>query len=284
MDHKQAASAIAAWARAGQGEPLPAWDDLPAIPLYMDQVILYLSESLRLFQPEGEPSLLTSSMINNYVKNGLIPHPEKKKYRKEHLAGLIVLCLLKQVLPIPDVKALFSGREMDAAAAQLGARWVVIHGQPQGHGALSDEGYWRRFGELYQLGKEEGAFPAQENVRQHRSARPEFIAGMARSLGEDCAFVLDVKQCRMAGARVEDMVGAMGPRLVHVHLSDAAPGRPCLLPGAGEEDLPGLLALLGRAGFAGTLVTEVYRRNFGGEEELAASLEFTKNAVEGAFS
>ena len=53
MDHKQAASAIAAWARAGQGNPLPAWDDLPAIPLYMDQVILYLSESLRLFQPEG---------------------------------------------------------------------------------------------------------------------------------------------------------------------------------------------------------------------------------------
>lgn len=119
MDHKQAASAIAAWARAGQGNPLPAWDDLPAIPLYMDQVILYLTESLRLFQPEGEPSLLTSSMINNYVKNGLIPHPEKKKYRKEHLAGLIVLCLLKQVLPIPDVKALFSGREMDAPTYQL---------------------------------------------------------------------------------------------------------------------------------------------------------------------
>ena len=136
-----------------------------------------------------------------------------------------------------------------AAAAQLGARWVVIHGQPQGHGALSDEGYWRRFGELYQLGKEEGAFPAQENVRQHRSARPEFIAGMARYLGEDCAFVLDVKQCRMAGARVEDMVGAMGPRLVHVHLSDAAPGRPCLLPGAGEEDpAPGLLAPAGPGG------------------------------------
>lgn len=119
MDHKQAASAIAAWAQAGQGNPLPAWDDLPAIPLYMDQVILYLSESLRLFQPEGEPSLLTSSMINNYVKNGLIPHPEKKKYRKEHLAGLIVLCLLKQVLPIPDVKALFSGRDMDAPTYQL---------------------------------------------------------------------------------------------------------------------------------------------------------------------
>ena len=192
MDHKQAAAAIAAWARAGQGEPLPAWDDLPAIPLYMDQVILYLSESLRLFQPEGEPSLLTSSMINNYVKNGLIPHPEKKKYRKEHLAGLIVLCLLKQVLPIPDVKALFSGRAMDAAAYQL--------------------------------------------FRQAHNA----------ALQETCRALENT--CRQ------------------------------------EEDLPGLLALLGRAGFAGTLVTEVYRRSFGGEEELAASLEFTKKALRAAFS
>ena len=108
MDHKQAASAIAAWARAGQGEPLPAWDDLPAIPLYMDQVILYLGESLELFQREGS-SLLTSSMINNYVKTGLIPHPDKKKYTKEHLAGLMAVCMLKQVLPIQDIKTLFSG-------------------------------------------------------------------------------------------------------------------------------------------------------------------------------
>ena len=108
MDHKQAAAAIAAWARAGQGEPLPAWDDLPAIPLYMDQVILYLGESLELFQREGS-SLLTSSMINNYVKTGLIPHPDKKKYTKEHLAGLMAVCMLKQVLPIQDIKTLFSG-------------------------------------------------------------------------------------------------------------------------------------------------------------------------------
>lgn len=87
MDHKQAASAIAAWARAGQGEPLPAWDDLPAIPLYMDQVILYLSESLRLFQPEGEPSLLTSSMINNYVKTASSPTRKRKSTAKNTWPG-----------------------------------------------------------------------------------------------------------------------------------------------------------------------------------------------------
>ena len=113
MDHKQAASAIAAWARAGQGNPLPAWDDLPAIPLYMDQVILYLTESLRLFQPEGEPSLLTSSMINNYVKHGLLPHPEKKKYSREHLGALMAICALKQVLSMQDVDTLFGQGPLD---------------------------------------------------------------------------------------------------------------------------------------------------------------------------
>ena len=85
-------------------------------------------------------------------------------------------------------------RRYMAAAAYLGAKYVVIHGQPQGHGKLPDEGYWQRFGELYRIGYEEGAFPAQENVRQHRGAVPAFIAGMRQYLGEDCAFVLDVKQ------------------------------------------------------------------------------------------
>lgn len=108
MDMERAASAVAAWANEGETAAPPAWEELPAIPLYMDQVILYLGESLKLFQRE-EASLLTSSMINNYVKNGLIPHPDKKKYTKEHLAGLMAVCMLKQVLSIQDIKTLLTG-------------------------------------------------------------------------------------------------------------------------------------------------------------------------------
>ena len=108
MNTEQARDLLAEWARQGQEAAPPAWEELPGIPLYMDQVILYLGESLELFQREGS-SLLTSSMINNYVKTGLIPHPEKKKYTKEHLAGLMAVCMLKQVLPIQDIKTLFSG-------------------------------------------------------------------------------------------------------------------------------------------------------------------------------
>ena len=170
-------------------------------------------------------------------------------------------------------------RRYMAAAAYLGAKYVVIHGQPQGHGKLPDEGYWQRFGELYRIGYEEGAFPAQENVRQHRGAVPAFIAGMRQYLGEDCAFVLDVKQCRMMGHPVEEVARAMGDRLCHVHLSDCREGRPCLLPGAGAFDLAGFRALLEEFHYQGAVITEVYRDNFGGTEEL----EQARQAVEEAF-
>ena len=147
----------------------------------------------------------------------------------------------------------------------------MIHGQPLGHGALSDEGYWERFGELYRLGREEGAWPAQENVRNLRASDPAFLRGMRQHLGEDCAFVLDVKQCRMMGHPVEEVAQAMGGRLVHVHLSDCRAGEPCLLPGAGEFDLAGFRALLEAQGYQGSVITEVYRRNFGSLQELSAA-------------
>jgi Domain of unknown function (DUF1836). len=43
-------------------------------------------------------------MVNNYVKNGLLPHPEKKRYTREHLAYLIAITFLKQVVSINDIE------------------------------------------------------------------------------------------------------------------------------------------------------------------------------------
>ena len=43
-------------------------------------------------------------MINNYVKLKLIPKPDKKKYGREHLAYLVAITILKQVLTIPEVR------------------------------------------------------------------------------------------------------------------------------------------------------------------------------------
>ena len=92
--------------------------------------------------------------------------------------------------------------------------------------------------------------------------------------------MLDVKQCRLSGFSLEETLRAMGPRLLHVHLSDCAAGEPCLLPGQGDFDLEALKRRLEELGFSGTAVTEVYRRNFREEKELGDALLVVKKALE----
>ncbi|MGL5979040.1 MAG: DUF1836 domain-containing protein [Erysipelotrichaceae bacterium] len=79
------------------------WEELPDLELYMDQVLIFVEKQLGAFSIDGE-KILTSSMINNYVKAGLIPKPHKKKYSKTHLAYIIAITVLKQVIPIIQVR------------------------------------------------------------------------------------------------------------------------------------------------------------------------------------
>lgn len=81
---------------------LPKYKELPTIPLYLDQVLEYVNVTL---QPIfGEDSVfITSAMINNYVKQKLMPAPVKKRYDRDHLAYIITITVLKQVVSIPNV-------------------------------------------------------------------------------------------------------------------------------------------------------------------------------------
>lgn len=81
---------------------LPRWEELPDFDLYMDQVVTLVNQTLSPLLPTS--AVLTSSMVNNYVKQKLLPPPTKKRYTKEHLAFLIVISLLKQVMSLPDIK------------------------------------------------------------------------------------------------------------------------------------------------------------------------------------
>ena len=92
------------------------WDDLPDIPLYMDQVVSYLSRQMACF---GEGDGLTPAMINNYIKDGLLERAHGKKYGQEHLAYLTAICALKQVMSVREMKVLTTvGREMRAPEKQ----------------------------------------------------------------------------------------------------------------------------------------------------------------------
>ena len=84
---------------------LPRYAELPPIDLYMDQVLTYIEEQLRPLVSDGE-KLLTSSMVNNYVKQHMLPTPRRKRYGREHIACLIAICLLKRTFSIGDIHRL----------------------------------------------------------------------------------------------------------------------------------------------------------------------------------
>ena len=91
------------------------WEQLPDIELYMDQVTGYLEKQLGPVLQEGKK--ITPSMINNYVKLGMVPRPNHKRYGREHLALLVMIGVLKQAASLPVVGLLLPAfREGDLAA------------------------------------------------------------------------------------------------------------------------------------------------------------------------
>lgn len=82
--------------------------DIPNIDLYMDQVTTFMEEALGSSKRYPDDKILTKTMINNYVKNDLLPPPTKKKYSKEHLMILTFIYYFKGILSIKDIETLLT--------------------------------------------------------------------------------------------------------------------------------------------------------------------------------
>lgn len=79
--------------------------EMPRIELYLDQLLTLVSQELEFMEVPGE-TLVTGSMVNNYVKQGVIPAPHKKRYTRRHVAALLFVCALKRVFSIAQVTTL----------------------------------------------------------------------------------------------------------------------------------------------------------------------------------
>lgn len=105
---------------------LADWEELPDIGLYMDQVTGLLNRKLAPFTMGRDEAPLTPSMINNYVKSGHISRPQKKKYSREQLAALYMLCSLKKNLSITDAAALIYFLTEQEGASDAYNRFVSL--------------------------------------------------------------------------------------------------------------------------------------------------------------
>lgn len=86
----------------------PRWHEIPNMDLYMDQVVTLLNEYLQPFQTKDQDKPVTSTMINNYVKHGIVKPPLKKKYNRNHVAYLMVVCILKLVYRMDEISQLIA--------------------------------------------------------------------------------------------------------------------------------------------------------------------------------
>ena len=75
---------------------LPRYHEIPDVGLYLEQTSKYITEYLN---PVLENSI-TTSMISNYVKKGLIDNPVKKQYGRQQIAYLIFIAIAKNVLSL----------------------------------------------------------------------------------------------------------------------------------------------------------------------------------------
>ncbi len=165
-----------------------------------------------------------------------------------------------------------------AIAAELGARYIIMHGGKP-NGAIDNREYFERFSKIADAVRENGATLLQENVVNYRAGNLETLKSMSGYLGDEAAFCLDVKQSIRGGYSPNEVIELLGDKIKHLHLSDNTKENDCMLPLAGNFDFKSFIALAHEKGFRGDAVIEVYRNAFGDPKELFESHKLLQEKI-----
>lgn len=137
-DKKLIAHKLLRWEKAVSGFRLPSWENIPDIGLYMDQVLVLLSQYLGLISPtdsresdeeaeSSEAKIFSAAAVNNYVRLKIMPAPVKRKYYRVHIAYLIIIFTLKQAVSINIVKEMLSNELPESDVRELYSDYIRKH-------------------------------------------------------------------------------------------------------------------------------------------------------------
>ena len=85
--------------------------ELPRIELYLDQVLAIVAGELAPVMLPGEVAI-TGSMVNNYVKQKVVPAPRRKRYTRRHVASLLFVTAMKRVYSIGQIASMMGMIDM----------------------------------------------------------------------------------------------------------------------------------------------------------------------------
>lgn len=108
-------------------------EEIPAIDLYVDQILNLVSECLKNGSERYYDRQLTKTMINNYSKEGLITPIKGKKYDKEQILQILTIYTLKSTISIGEIKrligAMYATEAFDVnGLTQMYDRYLEIKG------------------------------------------------------------------------------------------------------------------------------------------------------------
>ena len=83
--------------------------EIPAIDLYVDQIINLVCEKQKQGSERYSEKQLTKTMINNYSKDGVITPVKGKKYTREQILQILTVYSMKSTLSIGEIKRMLLG-------------------------------------------------------------------------------------------------------------------------------------------------------------------------------
>ncbi|MBQ4577896.1 MAG: DUF1836 domain-containing protein [Clostridia bacterium] len=126
FDRERVVHRMRKWEAYLNDHALPTWAELPALELYMDQVIALVNNYLGFLPKEvGMDAVVTAAAVNNYVRKKIIPPPVKKRYSRIHLAYLLMLCSLKHSVSISYIQQMIPLTLTEAQVRDVYDRFVA---------------------------------------------------------------------------------------------------------------------------------------------------------------
>ena len=168
---------------------------------------------------------------------------------------------------------------------KLGAKYYTFHGatilKKTSKANMNFDRIARIYNELHEIAKGYNIEFCYENVHWTYYHFPEFIDELIPRCPE-LSTVLDIKQASQAGYSYKDFLKKMGNRVRTVHVCDIKEDGSTAIPGRGCIDFVELFKILLDMGFDGSVLMEVYSKDYKQFEDLQESYDYLKVALDKA--
>ena len=159
------------------------------------------------------------------------------------------------------------------SAQLLGCKNYTFHGYADMGGGGDRRFAFERIAEAYGFLQGYGVNLCIENTARYAYNYPSFFREL-RGFCHNIYGVFDIKQARRSGYPYQMYLKDMEGAIAYVHLSDVDENGKIRLPGKGIYNFEEIFKRLAGAGFDGCALIEVYRGDYGGEDELKESLDY----------